>query len=211
MSVASSVVPTPAGSRAPSVLGGEPSQGGPISKEDEKALVKELRKTQLPSGWKVYVSRSTGKPYWHHKESNITQWSSPAAPSPTPTPAPPARLPHQTAHSDGEGASEAAPAAQGGPAAGMSIEGGAPAGALTPAGTAPPLGAPERMSSPNSDGLKRVAGNGTSTRASAPGHEEDTASPGGGIKQARVQQQAPRSFQGLHIRVCDLWTSGLLV
>ena len=192
MSVASSVVPTPAGSRAPSVLGAESSQGGPINKEDEKALLKELRKTQLPSGWKVFVSRSTGKPYWHNKESNITQWSSPTAPSPTTTPAPPARLPHQTVHSAGEGASEAAPAAQGGPAAGTSIGGGAAAGALTPAGNAPPLGAPEQMSSPNRDGRKRVSGNGTATPASEHGGEEDTALTGGEMKQARVQQQAPR-------------------
>lgn len=183
MSVASSVVPTPAGSRAPSVLGGEPSQGGPISKEDEKALLRELRKAQLPDGWKVYVSRSTGKPYWHHKESSITQWSSPAT-QPTTSPAPPSRPPHQAAPSDGGGAHEAAPAAQGSPAGEMSTDGGATAGAPTPA--------PEGMSSPDGDGRKRAAGDGTASRASEVGDAECASSSGGGGKQARVQQEAPR-------------------
>ena len=43
----------------------------------------------LPLGWKVYVSRSTGKPYWHHKDSNETRWTrpgiGPAAAQPPPS------------------------------------------------------------------------------------------------------------------------------
>ena len=42
-----------------------------------RAKEKELRKEPLPLGWKVYVSRSTGKPYWHHKDSNETRWTKP--------------------------------------------------------------------------------------------------------------------------------------
>ena len=36
-----------------------------------------LPQDPLPQGWKVYVSRSTGKPYWHHKDSNETRWTKP--------------------------------------------------------------------------------------------------------------------------------------
>ena len=36
-----------------------------------------LPQEPLPQGWKVYVSRSTGKPYWHHKDSNETRWTKP--------------------------------------------------------------------------------------------------------------------------------------
>lgn len=48
-------------------------------------MLKQLRKSPLPAGWKVYVSRSTGKPYWHHKETNTTQWRAPATETLQPT------------------------------------------------------------------------------------------------------------------------------
>jgi hypothetical protein len=48
-------------------------------------MLKQLRKSPLPAGWKVYVSRSTGKPYWHHKETNTTQWNAPATETSQPT------------------------------------------------------------------------------------------------------------------------------
>ena len=78
-STASSVAPpSPAGSRAPSVSGS--ASGDPASRAQEKEVrtqEKELRKEPLPLGWKVYVSRSTGRPYWHHKDSNETRWTKP--------------------------------------------------------------------------------------------------------------------------------------
>ena len=71
--------PSPAESRAPSVAGNSAR-----TPEDKKAAErairaqeKELRKDPLPLGWKVYVSRTTGKPYWHHKDSNETRWTKP--------------------------------------------------------------------------------------------------------------------------------------
>mmetsp|Transcript_33773 Transcript_33773/g.89440 ORF Transcript_33773/g.89440 Transcript_33773/m.89440 type:complete len:264 (-) Transcript_33773:9-800(-) len=48
-----------------------------LSAEDEKRLLRELRTKPLPKGWKVYVSRTTGKPYWHNKETNETKWEEP--------------------------------------------------------------------------------------------------------------------------------------
>ena len=43
-----------------------------LSKEQEKEMLVRLRKEPLAAGWKVYISRTTAKPYWHHKESNTT-------------------------------------------------------------------------------------------------------------------------------------------
>ena len=64
--------------RPPSVISSTSPQSTAITEEEEKRLLKELRKNPIPAGWKVYVSRTTGKPYWHNKSLNETRWTDPA-------------------------------------------------------------------------------------------------------------------------------------
>jgi hypothetical protein len=43
----------------------------------DEAGLRELR-AAAPAGWRVYVSKSTGQPYWFDKARNVTSWVPPA-------------------------------------------------------------------------------------------------------------------------------------
>lgn len=45
--------------------------------ELEAQLSLEHLKRRTPSGWRVYMSRSKGRPYWAHKDSKIRSWTLP--------------------------------------------------------------------------------------------------------------------------------------
>merc|ERR1719374_356921 len=56
------------GYNGPQGAGMGAQQGGPVN----------TAPTQGPQGWLMYIDQESGDPYYHHPETNVTQWEPPA-------------------------------------------------------------------------------------------------------------------------------------